>query len=74
MVQKIKAIGFDTSGDINVLKNIQIDNPSPKPQDVKVRVIAVSVNPGKRLHSYFMQHIYMYLRILKSDVSGCKVA
>lgn len=47
MVQKIKAIGFETPGDVSVLKNVQIEDPSVESQDVKIRVMAVSVNPGK---------------------------
>ncbi|KAG2179188.1 hypothetical protein INT43_002038, partial [Umbelopsis isabellina] len=41
----IKAIGFETPGDVSVLKNVQIHDPSPESQDVKIRVMAVSVNP-----------------------------
>jgi NADPH:quinone reductase-like Zn-dependent oxidoreductase len=49
MAQKIKAIGLEVYGDASVLKNVQIDDPTPGPLDLKVRVKAVSVNPGKFL-------------------------
>ncbi|GAB5589944.1 hypothetical protein Unana1_04844 [Umbelopsis nana] len=45
MVQKIKAIGLHKTGTPSVLEALQIEDPTPGPTDVKVRVKAVSINP-----------------------------
>lgn len=46
MVQKIKAIGLLEPGNASVLKAIQIEDAPLSPSDIKVRIKAVSVNPG----------------------------
>lgn len=47
MVRKIKAIGLYKTGEPSVLEAVQIDDPTPDPTDLKVRIKAVSINPRK---------------------------
>ena len=41
----MKAIGYKTAGDVEVLTDIEIPRPAPGPRDLLVKVQAVSVNP-----------------------------
>ncbi len=42
----MKAIGYRTAGDVEVLTDLQIPRPAPGPRDLLVSVRAVSVNPA----------------------------
>lgn len=41
----MKAVGYNTTGDISVLQNIMLPKPEPGPRDLLVKVEAVSINP-----------------------------
>lgn len=41
----IKAVGYEATGSVEVLKDITVARPSPGPRDLVVEVRAVSVNP-----------------------------
>jgi hypothetical protein len=41
----MKAIGYDTTGSVDVLVDIDLPKPKPQPNDLLVEVRAISVNP-----------------------------
>jgi zinc-binding alcohol dehydrogenase family protein len=41
----VKAVGYKTKGSANVFLDFETDKPQPRPNDILVRVKAVSVNP-----------------------------
>lgn len=46
MTKTIKAIGLQETGSASVLKAIEVEDTPLSPNDIKVRIKAVSVNPG----------------------------
>ncbi|THG34282.1 NADP-dependent oxidoreductase [Glaciibacter flavus] len=42
-----RAVKFDEYGDVDVLKVVEVDEPSPKADEVVVRVVAAGTNPGE---------------------------
>ncbi|WP_029605018.1 zinc-binding alcohol dehydrogenase family protein [Kozakia baliensis] len=41
----MKAIGYKTPGDVNVLHDIELPRPHPGPRDLLVKIEAISINP-----------------------------
>lgn len=42
-----RAVKFDEYGDVDVLKIVEVERPSPPPGEVVVRVVAAGTNPGE---------------------------